>query len=128
MNSPIERAVRTVLLVEDDAAIRASLSDILSDEGYHVLTARNGREGIHMLTSTREEVSVILLDLMMPVMDGFAFRREQLLDPAIAGIPVIVLSADGRVSTKASTMGANAALQKPIHLDEMLDAVVRFCG
>src|SRR5262245_23155992 len=87
-----------VLVVDDDEEIRNALTEFLSDEGYGVVSASNGREA---LASLREGVhpSVILLDLMMPVMDGWDFRAEQLRDPGLRDIPVVVITATGFSAT-----------------------------
>jgi CheY-like chemotaxis protein len=71
--------------------------------------------------------SVILLDLMMPVMDGWQFRTEQLRDPALAAIPVILISADGTVREKAAALSAAAFLRKPIDVEQLLALVRQYC-
>ena len=119
-----------ILIVEDDESIRDCLAEVLDDEGYSVTVASNGREGLDRLRSPKggRPPCVILLDLMMPVMDGFEFRAEQLKDRALAGIPVVVLSADGRAKVKAAALGIAEALIKPVDLDEVLAVVTRHCG
>src|SRR5438552_202636 len=97
-----------VLVVEDDADIRESLGTILEEEGYGVVTTRNGREALSYLRSGRPRPSLILLDLLMPVMSGAEFRAEQERDPALADIPVVVLSGDSRATERASLGGAEA--------------------
>src|SRR4051794_9814888 len=81
-----------VLIVEDDEDLREMMAQMLNIEGFSTATASNGREALDYLHSTRRP-NVILLDLMMPVMDGWEFRRQQQADPQIAPVPVIVLSA-----------------------------------
>src|SRR6267378_1868193 len=91
------------LLVEDDAAIRDVLEPMLSDEGLQLSSFRNGQDALsHLRTSSPPDV--ILLDLMMPVMDGWQFRVEQRKDPVLATIPVVALSADG--TPKAAAIDA----------------------
>jgi CheY-like chemotaxis protein len=108
------------LIIEDDLEIREALTEILSSEGYSVRIAKNGKEGLDSLKSVAPLPRLIILDLMMPIMDGWHFRNHQLQDPALAKIPVVVITADGNASQKARTMNAFAGLKKPIDLDEFL--------
>ena len=115
-----------VLVVEDDRAIRSGLADLLTDEGYAALEAANGAEALALLRGAAEMPHVILLDLMMPVMDGAAFRQHQRNDPALAAIPVVVLSAVGRAQQRAATaLGAAAVLPKPPRIDDLLELLRR---
>ena len=116
-----------VMIVEDDLAIREALTEILEDEGYQVTGAANGQEAIQALRSTTPPC-LILLDLMMPVMNGWQFRAEQKQDPALAPVPVVIISADSDLRTKATTLEAADFLQKPIQLTRLLDTVEQFCG
>jgi CheY-like chemotaxis protein len=110
-----------VLVVEDDQAIRSGLTDLLTDEGYAALEAANGAEALALLRGAAEVPDVILLDLMMPVMDGAAFREHQRSDPALSAIPVIVLTAVGRAQQQAATaLGAAALLPKPLRIGDLL--------
>jgi CheY-like chemotaxis protein len=120
MNAPSPG--RTVLLVEDDFDIRDALSGILRDEGYQVRGASNGAEALESLR-LNPCVQLIVLDLMMPVMDGWAFRAAQRTDPSLAKIPVLVLSADSGARERVESLGAAAFLRKPVQLDALLDAV-----
>jgi CheY-like chemotaxis protein len=113
-----------ILIVEDDDDIREALTQILELEGYTVREAANGREALDI--SAREPPSLILLDLMMPVMDGWQFRAEQIKDPALAQIPVVVISADAGIHEKVASFGAASVLPKPISLDRLLRAVETF--
>ena len=115
-----EMPVGRILIVEDDQEIRETLLQVLEAEGYAVSCARNGREG---LTAARQDhPDVILLDLMMPVMDGWQFRAQQKEDPAISDIPVVVVSAAGR----RPDIDVDAYIPKPCSLDDVLDAVLRY--
>ena len=111
-----------ILVVEDDDDIREALTQILQLEGYAVREAANGREALDIAKHTPSP-SLILLDLMMPIMDGWQFRTEQLKDPDLAQVPVVVISADASVHEKVATFGAASVLPKPISVDRLLRAV-----
>ena len=111
-----------ILLVEDDFDMRDALIPILEYEGHRVVGAANGREALERLR-TGPKPSLILLDLMMPVMNGAEFRAEQLRDPALASIPVVVVSADPAARSKAKVMGAVACVEKPLDIDKLLSEV-----
>jgi CheY-like chemotaxis protein len=113
-----------VLIVEDDEDLREMMAQLLSLEGFRTITVANGREALEYLHDA-EKPQVILLDLMMPVMDGWEFRRQQRADPSLAPVPVIVLSAldQGR----AATLDANAFLKKPLDFDRLLSLVRAYC-
>ncbi|HEX8908771.1 MAG TPA: response regulator [Anaeromyxobacteraceae bacterium] len=115
-----------VMLVEDDLAIRETLRELLEGEGYGVQSAENGRDALARLR-TSEPPRLILLDLTMPVMDGWAFRRAQRRDPALSRIPVVVLSADHPLAEKVSDMAVAGYLAKPFELAALLDTVQRYC-
>jgi CheY-like chemotaxis protein len=111
-----------ILIVEDDFDIREALTQILEEEGYAVRGASQGREALDLVAEAGAP-RLILLDLMMPVMNGWQFRSEQLKDPALAPVPVLVISADPQVQQKAASLGAAGLLRKPISLDDLLQAV-----
>jgi CheY-like chemotaxis protein len=113
-----------VLVVEDDYAIRETLRELLEDEGYRVMWASNGKEALARLHERAPRV--ILLDLMMPVMDGWEFRDAQQRDPALANIPVVVISADHGLDHKVSGLGVDGWLAKPFELDALLATVDRY--
>lgn len=116
-----------ILVVEDDNAIREVLTDVLESEGYQVLNAPNGQEAIRLLRSSTLPC-LILLDLMMPVMNGWQFRDEQRQDPVLAPVPVVVISADSDLASKAAAIKANDFLKKPIEINRLLDTVEQYCG
>jgi CheY-like chemotaxis protein len=119
---------RRILVVDDDASIRESLADLLDDEGYRVKTATNGAEALTLLRLPGGfRPCLILLDLMMPVMNGHEFYVEQQSDPALADIPIVVISADGNLARKASAFGGEY-LSKPVRLETVLDLVDRLCA
>jgi CheY-like chemotaxis protein len=113
-----------VLIVEDDADLREMMAQLLSLEGFQTAAVANGREALDYLHQ-RESPDVILLDLMMPVMDGWEFRRHQQADPALARVPVIVLSALDHSRTGDVT--ASAFLKKPLDFDRLLQLVRSYC-
>jgi CheY-like chemotaxis protein len=112
-----------VLVVDDDPDILEALSEILEAEGFEIRRARNGKEALERLEPAPP--SLILLDLMMPVMDGWEFAQRMRQKPAVAAIPIIVLSADRNVGSKAADIGAVGHLAKPFELNDLLDMVRR---
>jgi CheY-like chemotaxis protein len=119
-----------VLVVEDEPIIRRVLEDGLTDAGFHVTTAANGAVALDRVRQHRPDA--VLLDLLMPVMDGLAFLRERQHHPLLASVPVVVLSAGGLPTLRAAiALRATAALPKPVDLDilsAVLDYVVRDFG
>jgi CheY-like chemotaxis protein len=122
---PKATAEKHVLIVEDDEAVREALATFLEVEGYPVLVAGDGEEALRQLRA-RTSVGIILLDLMMPVMNGWQFREHQLKDPTIASIPVLVVTADDRAAQKAADIGAAGFMTKPIEFDQLLRQIARF--
>lgn len=114
-----------VLVVEDDRDTREMVSRFLELEGFEVLTARNGAEALDSL-KTSGRTCVILLDLMMPVMDGWQFRQLQQNDPSLSRIPVVVVTAAGP-RERIPPIAADGWLAKPLDLDHLLATVERFC-
>jgi CheY-like chemotaxis protein len=117
----------SILIVEDDADLREALSQVLRDEGYEVLGAAHGREALDRLRGGRRP-SLILLDLTMPVMNGWQFRAEQREDPELSRIPVIVLSAGQDLPAQMPVLGLQDYIRKPIRLESLLESVERLCG
>ncbi len=115
-----------ILLIDDDPDTREQLAEILTEHGYRVATACDGLEGFEKL-KTDCAPCVILLDLMMPVMDGWQFRAKQLSEPQLAQLPVIVLSATTEIRRHAAKMKAAGFLSKPFMLDRLLGVVQRYC-
>ncbi len=113
-----------VLIVEDDVELREMMAQLLALEGFQARAVANGREALDYLGEGARP-HVILLDLMMPVMDGWEFRRQQQSDPTLATVPVIVLSAlDHR---RAAEVDAVAFLKKPLDFDRLLELVRQYC-
>ena len=117
-----------ILVVEDDPDIRDAMTAILESEGYEVVGAAEGHEALDRLRGHLEGPArprVILLDLMMPVMDGWEFRRRQRANPAVADVPVVVLSALDQ--SRAVDLAATEILKKPLDFDRLLALVRRYC-
>jgi len=111
---------KPVMVVEDDAGLRACVVEFLADGGYSPVEARNGSEALHLLRDEHVTPVVILLDLMMPVMSGWEFRKEQLADASISSIPVIVMTA-----TEPLGIRADALVRKPFDTDDFLRTIAR---
>ena len=118
----------TVCVVDDDVDIRDILCDVLRFEGYDVLLASDGIEALERLRALDHPCCLILLDLMMPRMNGWEFRREQLEDPALASIPVLLLTGAGGAAKTAEDLNTKGTLQKPVELDSLLEAVAENCN
>jgi CheY-like chemotaxis protein len=115
-----------VLVVEDDPRVRDALRALLAARGHRVAAAGNGREALNYLRTHRPP-RVILLDLMMPTMSGWEFRRQQRQDAALAAIPVVLCSGVEDVAAEAALVGADYHLAKPVQPDELVAAVDHFC-
>ncbi len=113
--------MKKILLVEDDLSIRELLVEIFENEGYQVSSSLNGLEGIKSLQT--ETPDLIVMDIMMPVMDGYAFRKEMLADPKSSSIPLLALSAQTQSIEKLADYGITNFIKKPLELDELLEAV-----
>jgi len=117
-----------VLLVDDDFGILDGLSDFLESEGFAVAPASNGIDALNQLRSGLR-VDVIVLDVMMPMMDGWDFLAEQLADPSLRDIPVVVISASGFArDTVRRQFYAYDVLAKPLELGHFLRALKDVCG
>ena len=113
------------MVVDNDDNIREGLCLLLRSDGFEALSAKNGREALNQLRA-QPDVKFILLDLMMPDMDGAAFRWAQLAEPKLADIPVIVMSAGSDSATTARSLHAVDHFKKPIPIDDLLHSVQRF--
>ena len=114
-----------LLLVEDNLDVQGLAKEFFESEGYEVYCASNGKEALDFLRGGPARTDLILLDLMMPVMDGYQFRKEQLLDASIASIPVVILSADGNAQIRIEHLGRCDFCTKSSGIDKMLEAVKR---
>lgn len=113
---------KRIFVIEDDLHIRESLKEVLEIEGFNVFSAVNGQDALDKLRGG-EKADLILLDLMMPVKDGFQFRAEQEMDPNISNIPVIIMSANGKLAAKKELGSVKGYLKKPINLDALLETI-----
>jgi len=119
---------KRLLFVEDDVDIRETLTEILREEGWQVQSAGHGKEALALLRAGQPLPKVILLDLMMPVMNGWQFRAEQLADPDLGRLPVVIVSAAGNIEQTAAQLGATAFVRKPVVMDALLRAVGKALG
>jgi two-component system, chemotaxis family, chemotaxis protein CheY len=115
-----------VLIIEDDDDSRVMLATILTLQGYRVVTATNGVEGLSV--ARQHQPCLILLDLMMPVMDGEQFRNVQRTDKSIGDIPVVLVTAKNDGRAIAQRMGARCCIQKPLMFDELVRCVSEHCA
>ena len=115
-----------ILLIEDDEDLREALRDLFEDEGFNAWTAANGKEALECLRS-RGRACLILLDLMMPVMNGWEFRAELERDPDLSRIPIVVCTAAAHAEQKAREIGAAAWLPKPTDAADLVRIAEEFC-
>ena len=116
-----------MLVVEDEENVRESVAALLEVEGHEVLTANNGAEALAVLRNG-PPVALIFLDLMMPQMDGWAFRARQLNQPQFRDIPVVVLSGAHEIEREVATLEPAAVLRKPVGIQELLDVIKQATG
>lgn len=122
-----EVAERSVMVVEDDGGIREALTDLLESEGYTVVSAANGREAMDRLRAGASVPRVIIADLLMPVMNGLELCAELAGDPDLSAIPVVMVSADHRLTARAGDLEAAAYLTKPLDVGALLSTVEAHC-
>jgi CheY-like chemotaxis protein len=120
---PNERREPHVLVVEDDEDAREALVALLQMKGYHAVPASNGRDALDYLQRAPKP-DLIILDLWMPIMNGWQFRERQIKDPRLADVPVIVVTA----LSDRTDVNANEVIIKPVDVDCLLSTVDRFCG
>jgi CheY-like chemotaxis protein len=113
-----------VLLVDDDEDVRESIGDLLRGKGYRVVTAADGNEALDVLSGVRKPC-IVLLDLVMPGMDGWKFLGVVQSDPVLATIPVVIASAHAATHAPAGSLGV---LRKPFDLDDLFRIVAEHCG
>ena len=115
-----------ILIVDDDLELREALAQVLSDEGYELFGARDGLEAVNWLKKGNRP-DVILLDLSMPVVNGWEFRMFQKRDPDLATIPVILITAGGYTREEVAWLEPAALIPKPLDLTLLLSVIRRFC-
>ncbi|HEY6098255.1 MAG TPA: response regulator [Anaeromyxobacter sp.] len=114
-----------ILLVDDDPDLRRSLAEVLEDEGFEVSCATNGEEALDALAG--DAPNAILLDLTMPIMDGWTFRERQRHDPRLAHIPTVVISAAYFDARAVEGLEADAFLAKPFEIARLTETLQRLC-
>ncbi len=115
---------QSILVVEDDDDIRNVMVDVLESEGFHAEAATNGREALELLHKI-EKPCLVLLDMMMPIMNGREFLDKVMEDSYLAPIPILIVSA---VADKTDTKGAVGFLKKPVDIDMVLKMVNQYCN
>jgi CheY-like chemotaxis protein len=115
------------MVIDDDVDVREGLMDFLEDNGYQPVGAVHGREALQKLGGSSVRPCVILLDLMMPVMDGRTFREQQLQLPELSAIPVLIVSASKEAEQTAKDLHTAGHLTKPLNLEELLRIVRGYC-
>ena len=116
---------KTILVVEDTDDLREVYRHVLSEAGYRVLGATNGKEALRILESSGEEPCLMLLDMMMPVMDGSAFLSVLRATHRLATLPIIIISANDGYRGR---YGVTRLLKKPVSLPALIELVTEFCG
>lgn len=119
-----------VLIVDDNRSVSEPLADVLVEEGYMAICLDNGRDALNYLRTAPSLPSLILLDLMMPIMDGWTFRSTQLSDPKLNPIPIAVMTAgvEFMYVDQVAHMDAVAFLAKPLDVNRVLAIVDRYCS
>jgi CheY-like chemotaxis protein len=118
--------MKTILVVDDEFGVAEVLEALLTDEGYRVTTAVNGRQGLTRLSEVRPDL--VLLDVMMPIVDGPAMLRAMQEDPILRAIPVVMMSSLGEDVVRTQCQGYAAFLRKPFRATAVLDTVARILG
>ena len=113
------------MIIEDDPDIRAALADVIAEDGHDTITAANGREALEQLRSTHVPPCVIVLDLMMPVMDGWQFAAGLREIETMSAVPIVIVSAGDDIEGEARAIGARGHLRKPVDLEILLATVLR---
>ena len=113
----------TILLVDDEDGVRTSLAELLTAQGYHVATAANGSDALGYLRKGPDKPFLILLDLEMPVLDGWQFLTLRCEDPALAEIPVVLISGQSAAPATAALLGLSGYIQKPIAIAKLIQLI-----
>jgi CheY-like chemotaxis protein len=118
----------TILIVEDDEDIGRNLQTLLQLTGYSPVLVQHGKAALDYLRGTESLPAFILLDLTMPVMDGFEFRTHQEQDPKFGHVPVVIMTADGNAALKRQRLRADDFIRKPADVQMFLTMAKRYCG
>lgn len=119
---------RLIFLIEDSPDIRDLVTLLYKGEGYAIEMACNGQQALEKLRQLPELPSFILLDLMMPEMDGYEFRKLQEAESDLVQIPIVVMSADANAESKAIAIGASGHIKKPFNVVTLLEVASRYCA
>lgn len=125
MANPIQTDKKVLLIIDDDESIRETLQQVLEIEGFDVLAAAEGKTGLEVLKLNKEKIGVVLLDLMMPEMNGWQFLEVQQNDPEISAIPVIVITA---FPNESGSIRPSAILKKPLDPESLIERILPLCG
>lgn len=123
----MQAADHNILVVEDDSTLRNAMGDLLDEEGMSETRAENGQVGLDLLRAGARPC-LVLLDLQMPLVDGLTFRRRQLEDPRIAGIPVVVMTGQPGKAQEAKRLGIALTMSKPIAPSRVVGVVEQYCA
>ena len=123
----VESDRQTVLVVDDDADLLDAVREVIEEERFRVLTARDGEEALGLLEAG-ETPCLILLDMKMPGMNGQEFRRRQLGNPRLAEIPVVGFTGIADSESEARRLALSSFLRKPVNLHQLLEAVAHYCS
>jgi CheY-like chemotaxis protein len=115
-----------VLLIDNDRGFQNVLTRVLSLEGYDLQCAANGAEGLKWLSRCTELPELVLLDLVLPVLDGWQFLAQKARNPRLADIPVVIISASEEIGKKAKAAGATAVMGKPFTIEALLNVIEGF--
>lgn len=117
-----------IFIIDDSREIRDLVGRLYQTEGYKVELAADGQEALQKLRQTDTLPSVILLDLMMPIMDGYQVCMEIAKDARLSSVPVLIMSADANAEEKAKKVGAKGWLKKPVAVDTYIAVAEKFCS
>ena len=116
--------MKKILIIDDDVTALDIVDFLFEDRGYEVVRRADGLSALECVESVKPDI--ILIDLMMPIMDGYTFRTEQMKNPEWSKVPVVVMSAEANAKEKMKNFGITAFLSKPVELDTILKTVERF--
>ncbi len=127
MSTTVDPQPRIILIVEDDVDTASALADLVRIAGHQAITMANGQEGLRYLEAHFASVCIVILDLMMPVMDGWELRKRMLADARLRSIPVIVTTGNKLALEKAEQAQVRLFVTKPIEPDRLLEEIGKCC-